>query len=152
MDNPPHINVAICEAFIVAWVERHIFGYHQGEMGGCGAADRAYVTLITWKKYVTSRVQQQTTEMFSTRNTKKYNSETLTNESLPSPRVFTLSPAIRPAHHHCVVFHSPQTAGLDQMDDALSHLRCHHNLTETFNSLNFHHVFNCLQYDKGAKK
>lgn len=53
--NPPHINVAVCEALMVARVERHIFGYHQGKMGGRGAADRACVMLITWKKYIVSK-------------------------------------------------------------------------------------------------
>lgn len=43
MHDPPHINVPICEAFVVAWVERHVFGHHQGQVGGCGAADGVWV-------------------------------------------------------------------------------------------------------------
>lgn len=46
VDNPPHVNTAICEAFVVARVERHIFGYHQGKMCSCGAADCACVTMV----------------------------------------------------------------------------------------------------------
>lgn len=72
VDDPPHINVAICEAFVVARVERHIFGYHQGKMGCRGTANRACVKLITWEKKYTfrvnvfhNRIQQQTPEMLS---------------------------------------------------------------------------------------
>lgn len=39
VDNPPHIDVAICEAFMVAWVKGHIFGDHQSQVGSCGAAN-----------------------------------------------------------------------------------------------------------------
>lgn len=39
MDNPPHVNVAVCETFVVARVEGHIFGHHQGQVGSRGAAD-----------------------------------------------------------------------------------------------------------------
>lgn len=39
MDDPPNVNVAICEAFMVTRVEGHIFGHHQGQVGSCGAAD-----------------------------------------------------------------------------------------------------------------
>lgn len=73
-----------------------------------------------------------------------YAIKTLTNESFPGSRVFTLSPAIRPAHHHSVVFHPPQTAGLNEMNDALPHFSCNDNLAETFDPLNLHHVLNGL--------
>lgn len=43
MDNPPHINVAICETFMVAWIEGHIFGHHQGQLCSCRAANRVWV-------------------------------------------------------------------------------------------------------------
>lgn len=47
MDNPPHINVAICEAFVVARVEGHIFGHHQSQVGSCGAADCVWIEVNT---------------------------------------------------------------------------------------------------------
>lgn len=76
-----------------------------------------------------------------------YISVMLTDKSLPGSRILTLSPAVRPAHHHSVVLHAPQTTGLDQMDNALPHFRCHHNLAEAFNSFNLHHILNSLKED-----
>lgn len=53
MDNPPHINVAICEAFMVAWIKGHVFGHHEGQVGSCGAADRVWVeTTVRWLKHL----------------------------------------------------------------------------------------------------
>lgn len=75
----------------------------------------------------------------------KWIPESLTDEGLPRTRVLTLSPAVRPAHHHRVVLHAAQAAGLDQMDDALPHFGRHHNLAETFNSLDLHHIFYGLE-------
>ena len=43
MDDPPHVNVAVREALMVARVERDIFGHHQSEVGSCGAADCVYI-------------------------------------------------------------------------------------------------------------
>lgn len=74
----------------------------------------------------------------------QYFSVSLTDKSLPGTRVLTLPPAIWPAHHYSVVLHAPQTTGLDQMDNTLPHLGCHHNLAETLDSLNLHHIFNGL--------
>lgn len=39
MDDPPHVNVALCEALMVARVEGHIFGHHESQMSRCGATD-----------------------------------------------------------------------------------------------------------------
>lgn len=39
MDDPPHVDVAVGEAFVVAGVEGHVFWDHQSQMGGGGAAD-----------------------------------------------------------------------------------------------------------------
>ena len=80
------------------------------------------------------------------------NSETLTDERLPGTRVLALSPAVRPAHHHGVVLHAPQTTGLDQMDDTLPNLRRHHDLAETLHSLYLHHILNGLANRKRSGK
>jgi hypothetical protein len=39
MDDPPHIDGAVCEAFVVAGVEGNILGHHQSQVGCCGTAD-----------------------------------------------------------------------------------------------------------------
>lgn len=63
-----------------------------------------------------------------------------TNKSLPSAGIFTLTPAIRPAHHHCVVLHAPKATWLDKVGNALSQLGGHHQLAESFYLLCLHQV------------
>lgn len=53
VDNPPHVNVAICEAFMVAWVKGHIFGDHQSQVGSCGAANCVWAEMTThWLRHL----------------------------------------------------------------------------------------------------
>ena len=42
--DPPHVDVAVAEAFVVAGVEGHVLGHHQGQVGGRGAAHRVWGT------------------------------------------------------------------------------------------------------------
>ena len=77
---------------------------------------------------------------------------TRTDEGLPGAGVLALPPAIRPAHHHCVVLHAPQAAGLDQVGDAVPHLGGHHHLAEALHALNLHHVLDGLGRDTGREE
>lgn len=43
VDDPPHVDVAVCKAFVVARVEGYIFWDHQSQMGSGRAADGVLV-------------------------------------------------------------------------------------------------------------
>lgn len=70
-----------------------------------------------------------------------------TDEGFPGLRVLALSPGMRPAHHHRVGCHPPQTAGLDHVTDAFTRLLSHDALAEALHTLLIHQVLQSLNED-----
>lgn len=73
----------------------------------------------------------------------------LTYERLPGPRVFALSPAVRPPQNHGVVFHATESTGLDQVGNSFSNFISYNHLTKSFHLLNVHHILNSLHDRQG---
>lgn len=44
MDDPPHVDVALGEAFSIGWEGSDVLGHQQGQVGGSGLPNQLYRT------------------------------------------------------------------------------------------------------------